>query len=62
MIADYRENGPTILAKYEKRKYSQPSQDLPSSEQVGCVWQIIHSSTLLFLYNRVRIFVSSVAI
>lgn len=61
MIADYRENGPTILAKYEKKKYSQPSRDPPSSEQVGCVWQIIHSNTLLLLYNRVHISVSSVA-
>ena len=47
MIADYRENGPSILSKY-----SQPSRDQPSQEQVGCVWQIIHSSTLLLLYNR----------
>ena len=43
MIADYRENGPSILAKYEKR-----TRDQPSGEQVRCVWQSI---TLLLLYN-----------
>lgn len=47
MIADYRENGPSILAKYEKR-----TRDQPSGEKVGCVWQIItllHITEFLFL-------------